>query len=420
MKVSLIVERGPAKGQEIALKKQKTVLGKSEQCDVRIVSNVTSRRHCEISIERDFVSLRDLGSRNGTVLNGKRITADSFLADGDVIIAGDAVFKVKITQDERVSTHAAIVELADGVKPPEAERPAAVKPQEIEAPPEPGPVGTEIEEEQVPLRYPVKEEPLKPAEHKIAEARPKAEQPRPHGTKPIPAEAPKPAAPFAAAPEPSASPMTVEIITAESKPAGKMESGFYKRVVEGLVAAGESVSGHYERSSRKVCNIMNLLTRVLGIGEEEQQNLKLAAMLYEVGKYYVATDILNKGEALTEAEKEHMKKHPQVALGIFERVPLPPGVVNAIAHHHERYDGTGYPDGLKGEFIPAGARMLAIADALAAVTSSRPYRPAMSTPQALDELEKNAGTQFDPAMVAKFVDYCRLHSGELRDAVNLR
>jgi HD-GYP domain-containing protein (c-di-GMP phosphodiesterase class II) len=63
--------------------------------------------------------------------------------------------------------------------------------------------------------------------------------------------------------------------------------------------------------------------------------------------------------------------------------------------------------------------MLAIADALAAITSSRPYRPAMSTPQALDELEKNAGAQFDPAMVMKFVDYCRLHSGELRDAVNL-
>jgi HD-GYP domain-containing protein (c-di-GMP phosphodiesterase class II) len=417
MKVSLIVERGPAKGQEISLRKQKTVLGKSEQCDVRIVSNVTSRRHCEISMERDFVSLKDLGSRNGTVLNGKRITGDSFLADGDVIVAGDAVFKVKITQDERVSTHTAIVELAKGIEPSAPEQPAATKAREPEAQPQPEPAGVEIEEEQVPLRQTVKEERAKPAEPGIAKTPPKVE---PRKARPVAAEAPKPVAVSAVPSEQPASPMTEEIITAESKPSGgRFETGFYERVIEGLIAAGESVSGHYERSSRKVSNIIDLLTRVLGIGEEERHNLKLAAMLYEVGKYYMATDILNKGAALTDAEKEHMKKHPQVAVRIFEKAPLPAGVREVIAHHHERYDGAGYPDGLKGEEIPAGARMLAIADALAAITSSRPYRPAMSTPQALDELEKNAGAQFDPAMVMKFVDYCRLHSGELRDAVNL-
>jgi len=374
MKVSLTVERGPAKGQEIPLKKQKTVLGKSEQCDVRIMSSVTSRRHCEISIEKDFVSLKDLGSRNGTLLNGKRIGEDSFLADGDEIVVGDAVFKVRITQDERASTHAAIVELVDGVALPAGEAPQAEAAQAPQA------------EAEVARPKP---EPLR---HVMSAG----------GYRPD-------------------SPMTEEIITAESKPASLgFDTGLYERVIEGLVSATESASIHYERTAHKVRNIMDLLTRVLGIGDEERRNMRLAAMLYEVGKYYIATDVLNKGESMTAVEREHMQKHPQLAIRLFERVQLPAGVREAIAHHHERYDGTGYPDGLKGEEIPADARMLAIADALAAITSSRPYRPAMSTPQALDELEKNAGAQFDPAMIEKFVDYCRLHSGELRDAVTFR
>jgi HD-GYP domain-containing protein (c-di-GMP phosphodiesterase class II) len=418
MKVFLTVERGPAKGQEIPLKKQKTVLGKSEQCDVRIMSSVTSRRHCEISLEKDFVSLKDLGSRNGTLLNGKRIGEDSFLADGDEIIVGDAVFKVRITQDERASTHAAIVELVNGVASPAGEAPRAEAAQPPEAAPEPEP--------------PVEPEPPAPIEIVEEEAvalpplEPQHAAPKPEPPRAEPAKVARPK------PEPlrhimSAggyrpdSPMTEEIITAESKPASHgFDTGLYERVIEGLVSATESVSIHYERTAYKVRNIMDLLTRVLGIGDEERRNMRLAAMLYEVGKYYIATDVLNKGESMTAVEREHMQKHPQLAIRLFERVQLPVGVREAIAHHHERYDGTGYPDGLKGEEIPAGARMLAIADALAAITSSRPYRPAMSTPQALDELEKNAGAQFDPAMIEKFVDYCRLHSGELRDAVTFR
>jgi hypothetical protein len=348
-------------------------------------------------MERDFVALRDLGSRNGTLLNGKRIAQDAFLADGDTIIVGDAIFKVKISQDERASTHAAIVEIADGA----AAQPAPTE-EKAEEKPQPEPPQPQIVEEPAAQPHP-------PAGEVPAQA-----EPAPHK-----AEPPRHAIAFAVPSAQPFAPMTEEIITAESKPApAGFETGLYERVVEGLIAASESFSGHYERNSYKARNIMAILTRVLGIGEDERRNLLLAAMLYEVGKYYIATEVLNKGEALTAAEKEHIQKHPQLAVRIFEKAPLPEGVIDAIAHHHERWDGTGYPDGMKGEEIPAGARMLAMADTLAAITSSRPYRPAMSTPQALDELEKNAGTQFDPAMTAKFVDYCRLHSGELRDAVN--
>lgn len=350
MKVSLIIERGSSRGRQIQLKRQTTVLGKSEQCDVRIVSRIASRRHCEISMEKDFVVLRDLNSRNGTFLNDTRITGQAFLNDGDRIIVGDAVFSVRISEDERMSTHEEILNLAGD------EQPAA-------------------------------------------------------GRKPSPRPEPAKDAPPA---------MVEEVIAADGKPTqGGPDAGLYEQVIEGLVAAGESFSAHYTRTSRKVRNLMDLLTRVLGTGEEERRIMKLAAMLYEVGKYHLATDVLNKTDSLTGEEKEKLKTHPQMALKLFEKAPLPKGASEAIAHHHERYDGAGYPAGLKGEEIPAGARMLAIADALAAMTSSRPYRPALGTPQALDELEKNAGTQFDPAMVSRFVDYCRLHQNELREAVNV-
>ncbi len=415
MKVALIIERGPSKGREIHLKRQTTVLGKSEQCNVRIASKVTSRRHCQISIEKDFVVLRDLNSRNGTYLNDTRLTGDAFLNNGDKIIVGDALFTLKIVEDERASTHTGILELANGVErptdsmpAPEAAQPEPRAPQAGEAEPPPEAV---VLEKAAPRAAAEEEatEPVEafvPAEEEPVEAIAVEEKDRPVTETPALAEG-----------KPS---MVEEIITAESKPApGALDTHFYEQVIEGLIAAGESLSIHYERTSHKVRNIMDLLTRVLGIGEGERRTMKLAAMLYEVGKYYLATDILNKGGALTPEETEKLKKHPQLAIRLFEKVSLPEGVKEAIAHHHERYDGAGYPDGLKGEEISAGARMLAMADALAAMTSSRPYRPALSTPQALDELEKNAGSQFDPAMVSKFVDYCRLHQNELREAVNI-
>ncbi len=407
MKVSLIIERGPSKGREIQLKRQTTLLGKSEQCDVRIASRITSRRHCEISVEKDFVVLRDLNSRNGTFLNGDRVNGEVFLSNGDKIIVGDALFGVRITEDERTSTHAEIVELAKSMEGPPADRvlssaaqdttPEAPTAEEA-APESPGDRGKpEVGPAEPVVAVPVDEEPVQA----------------------VPAEDVAPAAPKVVPGEKQPA-MVEEVITAESKPSpSAFDTSLYEQVIEGLVAAGEAMSVHYLRTSRKVRNVMALLTRVLEIGREEERMMKLAAMLYEVGKYYLATDLLNKGEALTPEERKRLEQHPQLAIKLFEKVPLPAGVKEAIAHHHERYDGAGYPDGLKGEQIPAGARMLAIADAMAAMTSSRPYRPALSTPQALDEMEKNTGTQFDPVMVSKFVDYCRLHQNELREAVNL-
>ena len=396
MKVSLIIERGPSKGREIQLKRQTTLLGKSEQCDVRIASRITSRRHCEISVEKDFVVLRDLNSRNGTFLNGDRVNGEVFLSNGDKIIVGDALFSVRITEDERTSTHAEIVKLAKSMEGPPADRVLSSTAQDT-TPEAPTAEETAPESPEPVAAVPVEEEPVQA----------------------VPAEDVAPAA-LKVVPEEEQPAMVEEVITAENKPSPRaFDTSLYEQVIEGLVAAGESMSVHYLRTSRKVRNVMALLTRVLEIGKEEERMMKLAAMLYEVGKYYLATDLLNKGEALTPEERKKLEQHPQLTIRLFEKVPLPAGVKEAIAHHHERYDGTGYPDGLKGEQIPAGARMLAIADAMAAMTSSRPYRPALSTPQALDEMEKNAGTQFDPVMVSKFVDHCRLHQNELREAVNL-
>ena len=126
-------------------------------------------------------------------------------------------------------------------------------------------------------------------------------------------------------------------------------------------------------------------------------------MLHDIGKIGILDGILNNPGALTEQEREIIKTHPQLSRNIVAHVQSLTPCLPAILHHHERWDGEGYPSGLKGEMIPLDARILAIADAFDAMTSNRPYRAAMTRKEAIKELQANAGIQFDPHLIDIFI-----------------
>jgi len=144
------------------------------------------------------------------------------------------------------------------------------------------------------------------------------------------------------------------------------------------------------------------IAKALGLSDEEVTTVKRAAYLHDIGKLSIPHMVLNKPAWLTEQEWQIVKKHSAVTVDLLNSVPSFKKYVFA-GYHHERWDGKGYHQGLKGEEIPLGARIISVADALDAMTSKRPYRPVLTFKEALKELENNAGTQFDPKVIEQTV-----------------
>ena len=157
-------------------------------------------------------------------------------------------------------------------------------------------------------------------------------------------------------------------------------------------------SSHWE----KVKEFAILLAITIKLEPEEILKLEVGARLHDIGKINISEKILNKQAPLTSEEWELIKTHPQIGVTIVSRATELATCLPGILYHHERYDGTGYPIGLKGEEIPLEARILAIADAFAVMTTVRSYSNALSIEEALEELERGAGTQFDPNLVKSF------------------
>jgi two-component system cell cycle response regulator len=147
----------------------------------------------------------------------------------------------------------------------------------------------------------------------------------------------------------------------------------------------------------------------LGLDAVSLRVLAQAAQLHEVGKIAIPDEILTKAGPLDDAEWRVMRRQTEIGQLILEATSLPPPVARLVRSTRERWDGEGYPDGLAGEDIPLGARIICISDAFYTMTSRRPYREAMSEEEALDELQRNAGTQFDPDLVDLF---CGLVEGK--------
>jgi HD-GYP domain-containing protein (c-di-GMP phosphodiesterase class II) len=156
--------------------------------------------------------------------------------------------------------------------------------------------------------------------------------------------------------------------------------------------------------SRSVVDLVNAVADELDIDTEARQELEFAAMLHDVGKISIPKEILHKPAALTEPEFEIIKGHTIEGQFMLDRVGGLLGRVGDVVRScHERWDGKGYPDGLAGEQIPLAARIVFVCDAYNAMTTDRPYRTAMTSAAAVKELIDNAGTQFDPTVVAGLV-----------------
>lgn len=159
--------------------------------------------------------------------------------------------------------------------------------------------------------------------------------------------------------------------------------------------------------SRRVAKIAHDLALRIGLTAEEADLIELAAQVHDLGKAALDTTILRKPGKLNEDEWKQVRLHPIHSADIVARFAAYRHSIGIVRHHHERWDGKGYPDGLAGEEIPLGARILAVADTFDALTSDRPYRRGMSVGEAIAILEQDAGSQWDPRLVEVFVAYLR-------------
>jgi putative nucleotidyltransferase with HDIG domain len=182
-------------------------------------------------------------------------------------------------------------------------------------------------------------------------------------------------------------------------------------------AALEARDPYLRGHSARVTNFAESLARLLGWAGERLEVLRLGGSLHDVGKIAVNAEVLRKSGPLTEDELGQIRRHPVTGARLVECFDDFQAALPYVLHHHERWDGSGYPHGLQGETIPYEARLLAVVDAFDAMISRRAYRPALSVDQALAELKRCAGSQFDPELAGAFVDGWR--SGEIEPAGTL-
>ena len=172
-----------------------------------------------------------------------------------------------------------------------------------------------------------------------------------------------------------------------------------QRLVDALNASMEARDAYTSGHARRVSEYAMMIAREMGISGRDIYTLQRGALLHDVGKVGVSDTVLLKPGKLTPEERKHIETHPVVGANITTQVEFDADIIDMVRHHHERFDGTGYPDKLKGEAISRNARILAVADSLDAMLSDRPYRKGMEKEKALGLIREASGTQFDPVVV---------------------
>ncbi|HXF84176.1 MAG TPA: HD domain-containing phosphohydrolase [Anaerolineales bacterium] len=178
----------------------------------------------------------------------------------------------------------------------------------------------------------------------------------------------------------------------------------YEATIEGWSRAMDLRDHETEGHSRRVADLTVRLAKELGMTDDELIHVRRGALLHDMGKLAIPDAILHKPGGLTEDEWKIMHTHPQLAYDMLHTIEYLRPALHIPLYHHEKWDGTGYPHGIKGEQIPLPARIFAVADVWDALTSDRPYRRAWSKQDALAYIQDQAGKQFDPQVVAKFVE----------------
>ena len=173
----------------------------------------------------------------------------------------------------------------------------------------------------------------------------------------------------------------------------------YHDIIECLVGALEAKDLYTKGHSIRVADISYQLAKKMGIKGKELEIIHMSAHLHDIGKIGIPDEILHKEGKLTDKEFQSIKKHPEIGSNILKCSEKLKVLSELVLYHHERWDGKGYPNGLKGEEIPLGSRIIAVADSIDAMTSERPYRKAMSWEICKVEIENNKGKQFDPSIV---------------------
>lgn len=179
-----------------------------------------------------------------------------------------------------------------------------------------------------------------------------------------------------------------------------------RQTVEAVLKMAESIdyrdTGTYEHSKR-IAELTERLATKAGLQQEHTAEIVLASRVHDLGKIGISNEILLKSGPLTPAEQEIMSHHPEIGATILQSYTAFEGAVDIVRYHHERWDGSGYPQGLKGEEIPIGARILSVVDAFDAMTADRPYRRGAPVDEAVEMLKRGIGSQFDPTVCALFI-----------------
>ncbi len=192
----------------------------------------------------------------------------------------------------------------------------------------------------------------------------------------------------------------------------------YEATLEALIAALDSRDSETQGHSMRVAEFTALVARHMGISEPELTDIRRGALLHDVGKIGIPDAILRKPGPLNEEEWEVMKQHPQLGYDMLKGITFLEGAIPIVLSHQEKFDGTGYPRGLKKDHIPLGARIFAVVDTYDAITSTRPYRAGRSYDVARDEIVKFSGSQFDPRVVQTFLKIPKQRFDEIRDQIS--
>ena len=173
----------------------------------------------------------------------------------------------------------------------------------------------------------------------------------------------------------------------------------YHDLVTSVVAALEAKDHFTADHSQRVSGMAERVCRLLGLSNEQTEMIHMAAHVHDIGKIGVPDAVLEKAGPLNEAEWSMIRRHPVIGADILRRSAGLSGIADIVLHHHERWDGKGYPEGIGGPDIPLGSRIIAICDSIDAMTTERPYREILSPQECREEIRRNGGAMYDPDIV---------------------